>query len=148
MKKLLIILTIVGCGGYLYAQDQNVDAAIRSLEQIEVQAVLEKDTVTLRRIWDKNLIVNSPENRVVLSTANPADRPVMTKARLSFTRQVEQILVRGNTAISMGSETLIPAGDQSQSGQPVKRRYTNIWEKQEGSWKLVARHASIVCQPN
>lgn len=34
---------------------------------------------------------------------------------------------------------------QARSGQTVKRRYTNIWMKQSAGWKLVARHASVVC---
>jgi ketosteroid isomerase-like protein len=34
---------------------------------------------------------------------------------------------------------------QARSGQTVKRRYTNIWMKQSAGWKLVARHANVVC---
>ena len=146
MKKITITVCLFFYGYYLCAQDQNIEAEIRSLEQTEVQAVLNKDTITLKKIWDKDYVVNNPDNKIVLATSNPADRPVMQKARTSFTREVEKIIINGDIVISMGSETVVPAGDVSKAGQTVKRRYTNIWMRKDNSWKLVARHANVVCQ--
>ena len=148
MKKLVITLSLFFYGGYLYAQNQDIDAEIRKLEQIEVQAVLQKDTVTLLKIWDKDYIVNAPSNMISYAGKSTVDRPVLKMARTNFTREVEKIAIRGNFAISMGSETVVPAGDQPNAGQTVKRRYTNIWEKQHDGWKLVARHANVICQQN
>ena len=145
MKKLLITLTLTLSVCFLYAQNKDIEDQIKKLEQIEVQAVLAKDTVTLKKIWDKNLVVNSPTNIVVLAKANPVDRPVMHQPRTSFTREVEQIVVRGDIVFSMGSETLVPSGDLPKAGETVKRRYTNIWMKVDGDWKLVARHANVIC---
>jgi hypothetical protein len=31
------------------------------------------------------------------------------------------------------------------SEQTVYRRYTHIWQKKEGIWKLLARHANRIC---
>ena len=146
MKKFIITSCLFFYGYCLFAQDQNIEAEIKGLEQTEVQAVLRKDTVTLKKIWDKDYIVNNPDNKIVLAKLNPVDRPVLQKPRASFTREVEQILINGDIVISMGSETIVPMGDIPQSGQTVKRRYTNIWMKKDGSWKLVARHANVICQ--
>ena len=145
MKKFIITICLFFAGLCLFAQDMSIEAEIRSLEQAEVQAVLTKDTVTIKKIWDANFIVNNPENKIILAKPNPLDRPVMQKPRTSFTRKVEQILINGDIVISMGSETLVPAGDQPKSGQTIERRYTNIWMKKEGMWKLVARHANEIC---
>jgi ketosteroid isomerase-like protein len=125
-----------------------IQAEIRGLEQIEVKAVLEKDTVTLLKLWDKDYVVNAPSNKVVFSGKTAVDRPVMNMSRSSFTREVEQVIVRGDIVFSMGGETVVQTGDQPQAGKPVKRRYTNIWMKKDGSWKLVARHANVICQQN
>ncbi|MEP6594915.1 MAG: nuclear transport factor 2 family protein [Ginsengibacter sp.] len=146
MRKLIITNCLFFFGYYLWAQDKNVEADIRDVEQTEVRAVLEKDTVTLKKLWDKDYIVNNPDNKVVLAKPNPVDRPVLQKPRASFTREIEKILINGDIVISMGSETIIPAGDLPKSGQTVKRRYTNIWMKKDGSWKLIARHANEICQ--
>ena len=146
MKKFIITGCLFFYGYYLCAQDQDIETTIRGLEQTEVQAVLNKDTVALKKLWDKNYIVNNPENKIVLAKPNPVDRPVLQKARTSFTREVEKILINADIAISMGSETVTPSGDVPKPGQTIKRRYTNIWMKKDGSWKLVARHANEICQ--
>lgn len=147
MKKLILItISFIVFGSKLSAQDQNTEAEIRRLEQMEVQAILSKDTLVLSKLWDKNYIVNSPDNVIVLPGKTVVDRPVLKKSRTAFTREVELIIIRENTAFSMGNETLIPSGDQPLTGQMVKRRYTNIWMKYDGEWRLVARHANVICQ--
>ena len=85
---------------------------------------------------------------IVFPGKTTLDRPVLKKARTSFSRETEQVIVRGDIVFAMGSETVVPAEDQLKPGQTIKRRYTNIWMKKEGMWKLVARHASVICQQN
>jgi len=145
MKYLLIIAVQILCSANLFAQNKVVEDEIKRLEQLEVQAVLAKDTATLAKLWDKDYVVNSPDNTINLAKADPTDRPVLKKPRTAFTREMEHITIRDNIAIAMGNETITPAGDQPKSGQIVKRRYTNIWMKVDGNWKLVARHANVIC---
>jgi len=64
----------------------------------------------------------------------------------SFVREAETVLVHGDTVIVMGRETVVPKGESPGAGQTINRRYTNIWMKREGRWRLVARHASVICQ--
>lgn len=139
-------MALVSCSCYLLAQDKDIEDEIRKLEQMEVQAVLAKDTVTLKKLWDKAYVVNNPANKIVLAKPNPVDRPVLNTPRVDFSREVEHISVRENIVVSMGSETVVPAVDASKPGKPVKRRYTNIWMKIDGAWKLIARHANEICQ--
>ena len=145
MKKIIITVSLFLYGNYMFAQNENIEAEIKNLEQAEVKALQDKDTNTIKKIWDRDYIVNNPENKIVLAKPNPLDRPVMPKTKVSFTREVENVLVNGEIAISMGNEMVVPADDSNQV-QTIKRRYTNIWMKKDGSWKLVARHANIICQ--
>ena len=108
--------------------------------------MLAKDTASLRRFWDANLIVNSPDNIVVVAKENSVDRSVMKKLRGAFTQEVEQILVQGDLVFSMGSETLVPLGDLPNADEVAKCRYTSILMKKGGEWTLVARHANVICQ--
>jgi len=146
MKKITVMFAIITSTLQLNAQTSNTEAEIRRLEQMEVKAILEKDTITLLKLWDKDYVVNAPDNVVTFAGKNTVDRPVMKRARTTFTREIEHIIIRGNTLFAMGNETVIPSGDQPRSGQAVKRRYTNVWMFQDGSWKLVARHANVICQ--
>ncbi|MGI8600383.1 MAG: hypothetical protein ACR2KB_14110 [Chitinophagaceae bacterium] len=47
----------------------------------------------------------------------------------------------------MGAETFISRADiaDAKAGQPVKRRFTNVWMKKNGKWQQTGRHASIIC---
>jgi len=147
MQKLIIILAFVFSLVDLYGQEASAEADIRKLEEQERQAVLKKDTAALRKIWDRYLIVNAPTNRVVLAGDNAVDRPVITQMSYSsFTREIEQILVRGDVVFCMGNEVVVPAGDNPKAGEEIRRRYTNVWMKQNGAWTLVARQASIICE--
>ncbi len=145
MKKLVFTLLCIVSVCQIFAQEQDTESEIRKLEQMEVQAILAKDTITLLKLWDKDYVVNAPDNKINFAGKTTLDRPVLRNSRTSFTRDVEQIIIRGNTVFSMGSETVVPTGNQPNSQQTIKRRYTNIWMKQEGAWKLVARHANVIC---
>jgi ketosteroid isomerase-like protein len=145
MKKLFFTLCCVVCVLRVCAQNSGTESEIKKLEQLEVDAILKKDTVTLLKLWDKNYVVNAPDNKINFAGKTTLDRPVLRQSRTAFTRDVEHIIVKENIAISMGSETVVPTENQSQSQRPIKRRYTNIWVKQDGSWKLTARHANVIC---
>jgi Domain of unknown function (DUF4440) len=128
-----------------YAQNGEIEKTIRALEQVEVKAILDKDSATLLKLWDANYTVNSPDNAIYVAGKTTLDRPVLKRARTSFTREVELVTIKGDFVFTMGSETVVPAGGQPATGSIVKRRFTNIWEKQQGQWKLVGRHANVVC---
>ena len=146
MKKIIITLALFYFVELLYGQDKKIENEIRALEQTEVKAVLEKDSAMLLKLWDKDYVVNSPDNVVVFPGKSKLDRPVLKRSKASFSRDVEQIIIKEDVVFSMGSETVIPASDDKLTGQTIKRRYTNIWMKRDGMWKLVARHANVICQ--
>lgn len=120
-----------------------VETEIRRLEQMEVKAVLERDTPTLSKLWDAKYVVNNPDNKIVAGVT-PEKRPVLQKPRKAFTREVEHVTVRENLVISMGSETIVSGEGEPHAGKTVHRRYTNIWQRVEGEWKLIARHANVI----
>lgn len=146
MKKFIVTVYLFFCCHYLFAQNSAIETQIRNLEQNEVQAVLDKDTTTLKKLWDKDYVVNNPDNKIVLAKPNPIDRPVLQNQRTIFTRVVEKIIIHADVAISMGKETVVSMDDASKSEKTIERRYTNIWMKKDGSWKLIARHANKICQ--
>lgn len=145
MKPLFLAIASFFCTASLCAQDNSTETEIRRLEQSEVQAILQKDSVALLKLWDADYTVNSPDNIIYFAGKTTLDRPVLKRARTAFTRDVEHVSIKGTFAFSMGSETVTPMDEQHGSGQVVKRRFTNIWEKQSTGWKLVGRHANVIC---
>ena len=124
-----------------------VEAEIRVLENNECQAMLHCKTDTLQQLWASDYMVNAPFNRITLSSQEVIDLVSKGVIRLSsFTRNIERIMLKKDMAITMGSEEIVPAGQMPKAGQTVTRRYTNIWIKQNGAWRLTARHANEICQ--
>lgn len=151
---LCVSVTVLGLAGGLWAagrpailggQSPSIEDEIRRLEQLEIRAIMARDKDILRTLWDEAYIVNNPDNRIVEAGSDPTDRPVMQKARTAMTRTTEKITVRGDVAFAMGGETIVPGDGQPRAGQTVNRRYTNVWMKQRDGWKLVARHANVMC---
>jgi ketosteroid isomerase-like protein len=62
----------------------------------------------------------------------------------SFERRIERLRIDGDIALVTGGETIQPIGDAPQAGQTVQRRFTHVWKKEAGAWRLVARHANII----
>jgi ketosteroid isomerase-like protein len=147
MKTLLISAIILLLAVHSNAQnaDKAIEEAIRELEKKEHTAMLNKDAITLQQLWAADFMVNAPFNRVTMGSQEVID--LVKKGAISyssFTRNIEQVMVKGDMVITMGSEEVVPDGNSPDSGKTIKRRYTNIWTKQNNTWKLTARHANEI----
>lgn len=143
---LLILIAGLACTTTSnFANSANDEAAIRALEAREALAVLNQDFGELERIWSERFMVNAPNNMV-----SPDRNAVLGMFRggfatySSFDRTIERILMQDDMAIVMGAETVKPIGKAPMAGQTVQRRFTSIWKKEGGAWRLLARHANII----
>lgn len=121
------------------------EAAIRALEEEERVAVLKQDFDALERIWSAEFFVNTPRNDV--SADRAAVLALFRKgiARYaSFARTIDLIRFSGDHAFVMGGETVRPSGDAPNAGKTITRRFTNVWRREGGAWRLFARHASVI----
>ena len=148
MKKLpliAVIIAIIASGsvsGQSAKQKARIEQEIRKLDAAHADAILRGDLAALDKIWTTDFKVNNPFNEI-----DKADR-IRTGAVTysSFVRVPESIQVFKDTVIVMGRETAVPGGISPDAGKTINRRYTNIYMKREGVWRLVARHASVICQ--
>lgn len=60
----------------------------------------------------------------------------------SYKGVMEDMIINGDIAISMGHETVVAVTGNINGGKPVERRYTNVWKKGKEGWMLIARHGS------
>jgi ketosteroid isomerase-like protein len=146
---LVLVLLILAVGAR--AQNPSSDeAAVRSADDEERIAALNRDTAALTRLWSDQFAVNAPNNKVVVGKRAALDAFVRGGIInfSSFGRQIEFIRVDGDFAFIMGLETLVPLSDAPsfglKAGQPTQRRFTNVWKKEAGTWRLYARHANVI----
>ena len=120
------------------------ETLIRTLEERERKAILKGDTLEQQELMSKKIIVQNPENTIV-GFQQILDRIKSGKINYSsFERKIDSIAFLNDIVIVMGLETLIPQGDTQNAGKNVIRRFTNIWTKENGAWKLTARQATVV----
>ncbi len=145
-----LLLAVLGCSTtnlvpesrHLIADEEQL---IRSLDDQERRAVLTRDVERLQNLWSPEFTVNSPSNRVV--TGRSAVIALHQQGIIhysSFERAVESVRMGNHVAVVMGAETVKPIGSAPLAGRTVQRRFTNIWKKDAGTWRLWARHANVV----
>lgn len=142
----LLALPLWGCATAVPSMPSaGEETLIRGLEEQERTAVLNRDSVTLQRIWAPEFIVNSPFNQISPNRAVVLDLVRRGLIHYSvFERRIEELRIIRNTAVVMGSETVQPLGA---AGPPVQRRFTHVWQRDAASWQLVARHANNITVP-
>ena len=133
------------------AQNRQADEAhVRALDDQERAATLARDIPTMERLWSDELTVNAPNNQVVIGRRAVFDTFVHSGIInfSTFERHIEFIRADGALVIIMGLETVTPRGDAPGAGliagRTIKRRFTNIWKNEEGTWRLFVRHANVI----
>ncbi len=139
----ILILTII-CNAAVAQNDAEQNAIakeVKKLDSLHAAAVLSGDLKEMDKYWTEDFIVTNPFNEI--DRADRIRNGAMTYS--SFQRISEAIKVHDGTVIVMGKEIVVPKGKSPQAGKTINRRYTNIWMKRDGQWKLVARHANVIC---
>ena len=141
--SIVVTFLVTGSASGQSAKQKNaIEQEIRKLDLAHADAILRGDLAALDKLWTEDFRVNNPFGEI-----DKADRirtGVVTYS--SFARVPESILIHADTVIVMGRETAIPKGTSPDAGKTIRRRYTNIWMKRKGAWRLIARHASVICQ--
>jgi len=113
---------------------------IRGLEEEARLAFLRADADTLTGLWADDFTVNSPLERV-----NEKGQVLdLLQAGLirhtSCECEIEHISRHGDVVVVMGRDRVTDPPE----GHVTRRRYTNIWQLQDGHWRTIARHAQVV----
>lgn len=143
-----VILVILGATAH--ASDQQ---DVRERDDQERVAALNRDVAALQRLWADDFTVNAPNNRVVVGKKAVLDTFVGGGIInfSSFERSIEFLRVDGDFAVVMGLETLVPISSAPTAGltagRKVVRRFTNVWKKETGVWRLYWRHANVIPEP-
>jgi len=113
---------------------------IRDREEEARVAFLKADIATLDELWADGFLVNSPLQRV---NAKEQLFELLRTGRvrhLTHEPEIEQMIRHGDIVVVMGHDTVTDPPD----GVRSRRRYTNIWQLQDGAWRTIARHAHVV----
>ena len=128
------------------AKNPRIAAALEATNRMDA-AILARDRAGFSAVFAEDAVVNNPFNRI----ARKADAERNLQTGLidygTLTRSIEYAAVRGrHDVVLMGEETLTPLRKAKFAGRTVRRRTTEIWSDESGSWKLAIRQATIYAE--
>jgi len=121
-------------------QRSSVEQAIRQLDNERIQAQIHADATALDRIYADDFIGVGPSGTVRTKAQVISD---FTSGDLKFhsiTTDEVQVRVYENTAVETGLSTMV--GQDKGKAVPRDTRFTRVWVKQQGRWRLVGNHYS------
>src|SRR5256714_15655131 len=126
-------------------QKGSVEQAIRQVDNERIQAQIHADAVALDRIYADDFIGIGPSGTVRTKAQVISDFTSGALKFQSITTDDVQVRVYGNTAVETGRSTL--NGQDGGKVVPRDNRFTRVWVKQQGRWRLVANHYSSLITP-
>ena len=122
-------------------QRSSVEQAIRQLDRERIQAQIGADAVALERIYADDFIGVGPSGTVRTKAQVISDFTAGDLKFQSITTDEVQVRVYENTAVETGLSTMV--GQDKGKAVPRDTRFTRVWVKQQGRWRLVANHYSL-----
>ena len=123
-------------------QNGSIQQVIRQVDHERIQAQINADAVALKRIYADDFIGIGPSGTVRTKPQVISD---FTSGQLKFqsiSTDDVRIRVYGNTAVETGISIMI--GQDKGKAVPRDNRFTRVWVKQQGRWRLVANHYSLL----
>ena len=121
-------------------QRSAVEHVIKQLDNERIQAQIHADATALDRIYAADFIGVGPSGRVRTKRQVISDFTSGDLKFQSITTDEVHVRVYENTAVETGLSTMI--GQDKGKAVPRDTRFTRVWVKQQGSWRLVANHYS------
>jgi uncharacterized protein (TIGR02246 family) len=148
MRQTLAVVVLLALAAA--AQNENgggpektrIQQTIRKLDDERIQAQIHANAAAIDRLYAGDFIGVGPSGTVRTKPQVIADFTSGTLKFQSITTDDVQVRVYGNTAVETGRSTM--KGQDKGNAVPQDTRFTRVWVKQQGRWRLVANHYS--CQ--
>ena len=125
------------------AKDPIAAEALAAREKLD-EAFAAQDIDTVSELCAKDLVVNSPANRVARRDAVLGFFRAGRMSYDSLDTTIEVLDARVDQVVIMGDEVVKPRDTAPNAGKTVGRRYTDIWRREsDGRWRLTVRQATI-----
>jgi ketosteroid isomerase-like protein len=114
------------------------------LDAAEAALHTRSDSAAVERLWSEEFLVTNIFG-TLLTRQQAMER--VKKGLITFaslTRTVEHARKDGDLLFTVGTEEATGGpGSVLPAGKTVQARYTHVWRREAGTWRLWVRHASI-----
>ena len=143
--SLLLLATVSAHGQPQSQSERDVVEAIRKVDRERIQAQVNADAVALDRIYADDFIGIGPSGTLRTKKDVLSDFTSGSLKFRSITTDEVRIRVYGNAAVETGLSTM--KGQDAEKVVPEENRFTRVWIRQGGRWRLVANHYSNLVKP-
>ena len=109
-----------------------VETQIHDLEDAECEAMLKRDTATLRTIWARDFTLDDPQSELMVGE-NPIPYYV------SFGRMIKRIDFMEDMVFTKGYEFVRLLKTDGTLADPEVREFFHTWVNKDEKWKLITR---------
>ena len=119
-------------------------AEVEEVERALTRAILADDADAFAAAFAPDCLVHAPNNQINSAGDSVALMRAGIIAYSVFERSIERRARLGDFVVTMGEETLVPKGKAPNAGKTVRRRFTDVWGRDDGAWKLKLRQATVI----
>jgi ketosteroid isomerase-like protein len=145
MKRSLIVGSLLLLAAVSAHAQRGVVEEIRKVDRERIRAQVNADAAELDRIYADDFIGIGPSGTLRTKKEVLADFTSGSLKFQSITTDDVRIRVYGNAAVETGLSTL--KGRDAGKTVPEENRFTRVWIKQGGRWRLVSNHYSNLVKP-
>jgi ketosteroid isomerase-like protein len=119
-----------------------VEQVIRKLDNERIEAQIHANVAALERIYADDFVGVGPSGTVRTKPQVISDFASGDLRFQSITTDGVRVRVYGNAAVETGLSTM--NGQDKGNAVPHDTRFTRVWVRQHGRWRLVANHYSSI----
>ncbi len=127
-----------------WADDPNVQAVIAQRE-IGLEAMTSGRISAETERYSSTFVANTPNNSVV--SAEPLLQ-LFASGTFGYAKVEQYIEYAGShgddLVVIMGEEIVVPLAGAQNAGQRIRRRFTDIFRREDGEWRHDVRHANAL----
>lgn len=142
-QVILFQMTPITSGSAVAAKAASADAELRRVDLEQAAVAQSGDLAAMTSLLHPNYIAHLTNGRLYDRAQTIAFVASGSLAKERFQRTQETVVVAGDTGIVMGLDKLESPPPLATKGER-NRRYTNVYVRDSGRWKLLARHFHLL----
>jgi hypothetical protein len=144
-----VYLAMAGCvpsmaQGRLWEHDPNVQQVLE-LRRRGIAAITSGRVSAETESYSSTFVANTPDNGVVRGETLLEMFAAGAVAYASIVQQIDYAASHGpDMVVIMGIETVVPGDGMRNAGKTVRRRFTDVFRRENGAWRHDLRHADVI----
>ncbi|HEY4214730.1 MAG TPA: DUF4440 domain-containing protein [Steroidobacteraceae bacterium] len=145
---LVVALWVTAAGTAQAANPWDNDPAVQEVLKIRQQAIVALTTTgptAESERYSSTFVANAPGGGVINAKQMQA---AFAKGSVKYAKvemKLDYAASHGpDMVVLMGEEIVVPGAGARNAGQSIRRRFTDIFRKENGEWRHDVRHASVI----